>query len=115
MIQLVPLAILLGLASASALGQAKPVPFQPPDDLHYRPATALSEGTRLGVEVFVLKSLDGQKLPTLLLCHGWGGTAAALRPEAIAFARAGYLVVTFDYRGWGASDGRLLSTGSLPT
>ena len=42
------------------------------------------------------------------MSHGWGGTAAALRPDAIAFARAGYLVVTFDYRGWGKSDSRLI-------
>ena len=45
------------------------------------------------------------------MSHGWGGTAAALRPDAIAFARAGYLVVTFDYRGWGKSDSRLILAG----
>ena len=71
MIQFVPLLLLLCLASASALGQAKPVPFKPPEDLAYRRESASSEGTRLGVELFALKSLDGQKLPTLLLCHGW--------------------------------------------
>ena len=31
---------------------------------------------------------------------------AYLRPDAVVFARAGYLVVTFDYRGWGESDSR---------
>jgi hypothetical protein len=47
------------------------------------------------------------------MCHGWGGTADRLRPEAIAFARAGYFVVLFDYRGWGASEGRLVATKPL--
>lgn len=41
------------------------------------------------------------------MAHGWGGTAAVLRRDAIVFARQGYLVVTFDYRGWGESDSRL--------
>jgi pimeloyl-ACP methyl ester carboxylesterase len=40
--------------------------------------------------------------------------AAQLRRDAIAFSQAGYLVVTFDYRGWGASDGRVLLTGAAP-
>ena len=38
-------------------------------------------------------------------------TAAALRPDAVRFARAGYLVVAFDYRGWGNSDSRLVAAG----
>jgi dienelactone hydrolase len=45
------------------------------------------------------------------MSHGWGGTAAALRPDAIVFAQAGYLVVAFDYRGWGKSDSRLVAVG----
>jgi predicted acyl esterase len=43
------------------------------------------------------------------MSHGWGGTADALRPDAVVFARAGFLVVTFDYRGWGNSDSRLIA------
>ncbi len=34
-----------------------------------------------------------------------------LRPDGVAFARAGYLVVIIDYRGWGKSDSRLISAG----
>ena len=40
--------------------------------------------------------------------------AAVLRPDAINFARAGFLVVTFDYRGWGASDSRVILTAPQP-
>jgi predicted alpha/beta hydrolase len=29
-----------------------------------------------------------------------------LRPQAERFARAGYFVLAFDYRGWGESDSR---------
>jgi len=82
-------------------------PFSAPPELDYRTADIWSEGTRMSADVFALKSLAGQKLPTILMAHGWGGTRAALRPDAVGFAKAGYLVVTFDYRGWGDSDSRL--------
>ena len=48
------------------------------------------------------------------MSHGWGGTAANLRSDAVVFARAGYLVVTFDYRGWGESDSRVILTSPQP-
>src|SRR5262249_38292491 len=56
-----------------------------------------------------------EKLPTIVMSHGWGGTAKALRPDAMAFAQAGYLVVAFDYRGWGNSDSRLIPIGKPET
>src|SRR5690349_20834328 len=91
------------LLCAAAFAQA---PFTAPADIDYRRAEMWSEGTRMTADVFTLKSAAGKKLPTILMAHGWGGTKAALRPDAVLFARAGYLVVTFDYRGWGESDAR---------
>jgi pimeloyl-ACP methyl ester carboxylesterase len=46
------------------------------------------------------------------MAHGWGATAASFREDAVALARAGYLVMLFDYRGWGDSDGRVALTGA---
>src|SRR5262245_42360112 len=89
--------------------------YTAPEDLNWRQQNVMSEGTRLTAEVFALKKLGGQKLPTIIMCHGWGGVAAQLRPDALVFARAGYLVMTFDYRGWGASDGRVILTKSAPS
>jgi dienelactone hydrolase len=75
----------------------------------------ISEGVRQTGEVFRPRdSPEGERLPTIILCHGWGGTAAMLRPEALAFARAGFMAITFDYRGWGASDGRVILAGPRP-
>lgn len=85
--------------------------FKPPDDIAFRKADILSEGTRMSAEVYAPKDPASDKLPTIVMAHGWGGVAAHLRPDAVAFARAGYLVVTFDYRGWGASDSRLIQVG----
>lgn len=44
--------------------------------------------------------------PTVMLVHGWGGTANDMVPAAVAFARGGYRSVVFDMPGHGASPGR---------
>lgn len=44
--------------------------------------------------------------PAVMLLHGWGGSAADMRPLANGFARAGYRSVTFDMPGHGRSSGR---------
>jgi dienelactone hydrolase len=106
--------ILLLSIAPLARAQTPRTQYQPPDDVAYREATIISEGSRLAAEVFSPKTSDEKPLPTIIMCHGWGGVAERLRPEAVAFARAGYLVVTFDYRGWGKSEGRLVATKALP-
>jgi len=65
-----------------------------------------SEGVRISGLVLYPQALEGKKLPAVILSHGWGGTAAMLRPQAERFAQAGYFVLVVDYRGWGDSDGR---------
>ncbi|MCP4782557.1 MAG: prolyl oligopeptidase family serine peptidase [Fuerstiella sp.] len=82
--------------------------FKPPNDVDYRTGSIISEGTRMSAEVFA--PIDATaKLPTIVMSHGWGGTAEHLRPDGVAFARAGFLVVAFDYRGWGKSDARVIA------
>lgn len=108
--QLLACTLLLIVGSGPAFSQPA---YQPPPDVAYRTANVISEGTRLTAEVFAAKDSGDKPLPTIIMCHGWGGVAANLRPEALAFARAGYFVVVFDYRGWGASDGRLIPTKQL--
>ena len=45
-------------------------------------------------------------LPAILMLHGWGGIQDALTvPYYEEFTRAGYAVMTFDYRSWGDSAG----------
>ncbi len=75
-----------------------------------------SDGTRLAGDVLRPKGLGpGDELPAIVLCHGWGGTKAHLN-QAIGprFAAAGYVVLAFDYRGWGESDARLVVRGEMP-
>ena len=111
---LVSFVLLVTLACASAACSQEASRFNPPDDIAFRTANVMSEGTRLTAEVYAPKNPASEKLPTIVMAHGWGGIAAHLRPEAVAFARAGYLVVVFDYRGWGASDSRVVLTKPQP-
>ena len=106
-----PVLLLSLLMCCTALAQtagSRPQPFTVPDDVTLRSVDIFSEGTRMAGDVYVAKANAGKKLPTIVMAHGWGGTKAAFRPEAIAFAQAGYLVVAFDYRGWGESDSRVI-------
>lgn len=75
-----------------------------------------SDGTRLSGDLWYLKGLQsGDKRPAVILCHGWGGLRShfnqAYAPE---IAKAGYVVLTFDYRGWGDSDSRLVIEEKMP-
>jgi dienelactone hydrolase len=110
----VAMAALLVAALAVLWAQQPAATFKPPDTIAYRTANVMSEGVRLSAELYALKENAGKRLPTVILCHGWGGTAANLRREALDFARAGYLAITFDYRGWGASDARVILTATAP-
>jgi len=102
------------MSLVSGWSQQPGASYTPPDDLAYRKANITSEGVRLSAELFAPKSAGDKKLPVIVMGHGWGGVAALLRPDATVFARAGYLVVTFDYRGWGASDSRVILTKPAP-
>jgi len=106
-------ALLLVAGGSPSWSQTDSAPFVPQADVAIRSATIVSEGTRLAAELFALKGNDDETLPTIIMCHGWGGVASQLRPDAIEFARAGYLVVAFDYRGWGASEGRIVNVKPL--
>jgi len=81
-----------------------------------RPVTIWSDGTRLAGDLFLPKDLAAdQKVPAIVLCHGWGGLKSHLNQRiAPQFASAGFAVLTFDYRGWGESDSRLLVRGPMP-
>ena len=101
-------------APALAAGELMDVEGYP--SLVRKPVELWSDGTRLAGDVFYPKATaEGEKLPTIVLCHGWGGVKAHLnRGIAPRFAAAGYLVLAFDYRGWGESDARLVVRGQMP-
>ena len=103
-----------GVSNPTSALQQPANAFKAPDTIDFRSANIMSEGVRLHAELFSLKTLAGKQLPTVIQAHGWGGTAAAFRRDAIDLANAGYLVIDFDYRGWGESDSRVILTGPAP-
>jgi dienelactone hydrolase len=73
--------------------------------------TIWSEGTRLCGDLFIPDDINhGETRPVILLCHGWGGPKEHLSSTyAPYFMEAGFICLTFDYRGWFTSDARLVS------
>lgn len=78
--------------------------------------TIWSEGTRMAADLFVPDDLKaGERRPAILLCHGWAGPKAHLsRTYAPYFCAAGFVCLTFDYRGWYESDARLVTMDRQP-
>ena len=77
-----------------------------------------SDGVRMSATVWrpddvPSNSNSTAKFPAILLCHGWGGKRAHLDfSYAKKFAEGGFVALTFDYRGWGDSDGVLVRASS---
>ena len=113
-----PAVITLAAVVTSSLAQEpsraqEAAAFTVPDDVSERKATIWSDGTRMAAHLYAPKSASG-RFPTIIMAYGWGGTMERLRPEAAAIAQAGYLVVVFDYRGWGESDSRVILADPEP-
>ena len=66
-----------------------------------------SEGFKLYGDVYTPDGLTpGEQRPAVLLCHGYTGVKDLYLPDnARALNQAGYVAMTFDYKGWGESEG----------
>lgn len=80
-------------------------------DFEKRPVTIFSDGVRMAGDLYTPKGTKAdEKLPCLVLCCGTGGTKARTGNQtAPHFAQNGYMVLAFDYRGWGQSDSKLIT------
>ncbi len=74
------------------------------------PVHLWSDGTRIAGDLWLPDGkTQGEAIPAVLLCHGWGGLKDHLNASyAPWFAKAGLAVLAFDYRGWGESAARLV-------
>ena len=89
--------------------------FELPDTATRRAVDIWSEGIRLAGDLYAPRDLAADETrPTIVMSHGWGGTKALLANVASRLAAEGYLVLAFDYRGWGESDGKLVVQGDMP-
>ena len=67
-----------------------------------------SEGFKLCGDIYVPDDLPaGEARSGILLCHGYTGVKDLYLPDnARVLNEAGYVVMTFDYKGWGESEGK---------
>jgi dipeptidyl aminopeptidase/acylaminoacyl peptidase len=72
-----------------------------------RPVEFYSEGFKLQGDVYTPDDLTpGEQRAAVLLCHGYTGVKDLYLPDnARALNQAGYVAMTFDYKGWGDSEG----------
>ncbi len=72
-----------------------------------RSISFFSEGVRLAGDLFLPGDLKhGETRAGIVLCHGYTGVRNLYLPDiARVLTEAGYVVLTFDYKGWGDSEG----------
>jgi uncharacterized protein len=71
------------------------------------PVTFYSEGCKLTGDLYLPEGLSAnERRAGVVLCHGYTGVKDLYLPDnARVLNEAGYVVLTFDYKGWGASEG----------
>jgi dienelactone hydrolase len=67
-----------------------------------------SDGCRLAGDIYKPKNVNANdKYPAIVLVDGFTGIKEVYQVNyAVAFAKAGYVCICFDYRGYGESDGQ---------
>jgi dipeptidyl aminopeptidase/acylaminoacyl peptidase len=72
-----------------------------------KPVTFYSEGVKLVGDVYYPDALrPGERRAGIVLCHGYTGVKDLYLPDnARVLTEAGYVAMTFDYKGWGDSGG----------
>ncbi|MCB2080000.1 MAG: alpha/beta fold hydrolase, partial [Novosphingobium sp.] len=80
-----------------------------------RAVEIVSDGTRMAGNFWrPADAAQGEARPCVLMIHGWGGLKSHLNSTyAPRFCAEGWNVLTFDFRGWGESEGRLLPAGRV--
>ena len=72
-----------------------------------QPVTFYSEGLKLAGDLYLPEGVrPGERRAGIVLCHGYTGVKDLYLPDnARVLNEAGYVVLTFDYKGWGTSEG----------
>ena len=71
-----------------------------------RRVTYYSQGVKISAVLYLPDGAGAANRPGIVLCHGFTGIKELILPDyARRFAAAGYVVLAFDYRGFGESEG----------
>ena len=84
-------------------------------DVEHQTITIWSQGVRLAGDIYKPKGLSPTaKLPGILMVPGWGGSKNNIGEKyAPHYAEKGFVVLTFDFKSWGESEGYLLAIEPL--
>lgn len=98
----------------------------PPNEIEY-PALVMPEtvermtvkiwsnGVALDADLYRPKGLaEDQRLPAVVLSHGWGGSKSTGERYAAKFAAAGMVSLCFSYSGWSSSGCHVVLAGERP-
>jgi dienelactone hydrolase len=85
-------------------------------DVQRESITIWSQGVRLAGDIYKPGNLGAtEKLPGIIMVPGWGGSKKNLEKNYTPhFAEQGFVVLAFDFKGWGESDGPLVTLEPLP-
>ena len=73
-----------------------------------KPVLFGSKGIKLNGTIYIPESASSHnRMPAAVLCHGYGDEQASFQNSARELAAEGVATLTFDFRGHGASGGRL--------
>ena len=78
-----------------------------PENVERTAVKIWSEGAALDADLYRPRGLSNERIPGVVLSHGWGGTKASPERYAGLFAAAGMITLTFSHRGWGGSAGEI--------
>jgi dipeptidyl aminopeptidase/acylaminoacyl peptidase len=72
-----------------------------------KPVSFYSEGIKLAADLFLPEDLrPRERRAGIVLCHGYTGVRNLYLPDIAGILnQEGYVVLTFDYKGWGDSEG----------
>lgn len=75
--------------------------------MNTRTVNFFSEATKMEGDLFLPADYKaGERRPAIVLCHGFTGVRSLILGDyAKVFCAAGFVVLTFDYRGYGGSEG----------
>ncbi|WP_246129193.1 alpha/beta hydrolase [Colwellia demingiae] len=86
-------------------------------EVDHEVVTIWSQGVRLEGDIYKPKGLKASdKLPGILMVPGWGGNKKNIEKNyAPHFAKQGFIVLSFDFKSWGQSDGPVVLAEKLST
>jgi uncharacterized protein len=80
--------------------------YRLPDGVTRRESTYYSDDVPCYAALFFPKGFNpNDKIPGIVLGHGWTGTHFAIEKYGARLAGRGFVAMVIDYRGWGYSDG----------